>query len=63
LNPLVNLAKMRNILGMVNYYGYFIPKFVSETKPLIDLTVKDIAWKLGKKKTRDISKTEKIYKK
>ena len=38
-------TKIRQFLGFIGYYRYFIPKYSEITQPLLNLTKKDIVWK------------------
>ncbi|XP_057677181.1 uncharacterized protein K02A2.6-like [Corythoichthys intestinalis] len=40
-----NVSQLRSFLGLLNYYGRFIPNLASLLKPLHELLCKDVKWK------------------
>ena len=48
--------EVRSFLGMANYCAKFIPNFSSITKPLRDLTKKDIPFRWGEQHTKALNK-------
>ena len=50
--------KVRSLLGMTNYCVKFIPNFSSITKPLRDLTKKDIPFRWGEQHTKALNKVK-----
>ena len=48
--------EIRSFLGMVNYCAKFIPNFSSITKPLRDLTKKDVPFQWAEKHTKSLNK-------
>jgi len=46
-NPKI-VAELRSFLGLVNYYGIFLPNFTSTAAPLYDLLWKNAPWTWGK---------------
>lgn len=47
LKPPTNVAETRQLLGMVNYLGRFLPNLSQVTRPLNDLLASDSAWLWG----------------
>lgn len=47
LKPPANVAETRQMLGMVNYLGRFLPNLSQVTRPLNDLLANDCAWLWG----------------
>ena len=45
----VNIEQLQSFLGMVNYYGKFIPNLSTIEVPLNQLRRKDVPWKWTKK--------------
>lgn len=43
--PSENINQLRSFLGLLNYYGRFIPNLASLLKPVHDLLQKEKAWK------------------
>ena len=43
----VNVPELRSFLGMVNYYGKFLPDLATTLAPLYDLLKKSTKWKRG----------------
>lgn len=48
LSPPTNPTGVRSVLGMINFAARFIPNLSAITKPLRDLTTKNVKWKWGK---------------
>ncbi|KAK6310310.1 hypothetical protein J4Q44_G00183650, partial [Coregonus suidteri] len=42
-----NVSELRSFLGMVNYYGKFLPELSTVLAPLYQLLHKDCKWKWG----------------
>ena len=42
-----NPSELKSFLGMLNFYGKFMPDFSSTLEPLHELLRKDICWKWG----------------
>ena len=45
-------TEIRQFLGFTGYYRYFIPKYSEITRPLLDLTKKNIVWKWEERQQR-----------
>ena len=45
MDPPMNLAEVRSLLGMAQYSAQFIPNFAEITGPLRQLTHKNVKWK------------------
>lgn len=44
-----NLSQLRSFIGLMNYYGKFVPNLSSVMSPLYQLLQKKIAWQWGKR--------------
>ena len=47
-----NLTELRSFLGMINYYGRFLPNLASTLAPLYKLLQKTKAWKWGSRQRK-----------
>ena len=57
-----NLSELRSSLGMVNYYGKFLPNLATTLSPLYHLLRQTTTWHWGLKQKRAFQKVKKLLK-
>jgi hypothetical protein len=55
-----NVGQLRSFLGMVSYYGSFLPEMQNLRGPLDELTKKGIDWKWTEKQTKAFQKLKEV---
>ena len=45
--PLINISQLKSFLGLINYYGKFLPNLSNTLAPLYKLLQKNTAWQWG----------------
>lgn len=55
-----NLTSLRAFMGLVNYYGVFIPKLATVAAPLHGLMKKDRRWSWGEEEEKAWQKIKKL---
>ena len=57
-----NLAELRSFLGLVNYYGKFLPDLATTLSPLYDLLQKQKKWSWGPSEVEAFNKVKELLK-
>jgi hypothetical protein len=57
-----NISELRSFLGMVNYYGNFLPNLATTLSPLYHLLRQTTAWHWGPKQTKAFQKVRNLLK-
>ena len=55
-----NLTGLKSYIGLLTYYGKFIPNLASRLAPLYDLLKKDVAWYWGPKQQAAFDKSKQL---
>lgn len=56
-----NVKELQAFLGMLNYYGCYLPNLATVLAPLHGLLDKDVAWSWGPKQSKAMQKTFEIF--
>ena len=57
-----NISELRSFLGMVNYYGKFLPNLATTLSPLYHLLRQTTSWRWGPKQKRAFRKVKRLLK-